>query len=180
MPGSTECACSLRLETVHRREGGGDALRRGGTRRRRHRHVYHNFPTRDALAEAVYRHEVARLSEAAPALLKRMPTDKGLEDWLTRYAGLIAAKRGMKEAVRSIFEPDVAAYAYSRGRLTAAVTLLLDAAAKSGAMRGDVDPQDALLAVAASTWAFANDSNWQERAGPVLRLVMDGLGYKPR
>jgi len=79
----------------------------------------------------------------------------------------------MKEAVRSIFEPGADTYPYSRDRLTAAVTLLLDAAAKSDAIRRDVDPQDVLLAVAASTWAFANDSDWQERARPVLRLVMD-------
>ena len=134
--------------------------------------LYRHFPTRDALVEAVYRHEVERLSDAAPALLKQMPAGQALEDWLTRYAGLVAAKRGMKEAVRSIFEPGADTYAYSRDRLTAAVTLLLDAAAKSGAIRNDVDPQDVLLAV--------DDSDWQEHGRPVLRLVMDGLRYQPR
>jgi AcrR family transcriptional regulator len=113
--------------------------------------LYHHFPTRDALLEAVYRHEVERLSDAASTLMKRMPADKALEEWLTRYAGLVAAKRGMKDAVRSMFEPGAAAYAYSRDRLTAAATLLLDAAATVGAIRSDVDPQDVLLAVAAST-----------------------------
>jgi AcrR family transcriptional regulator len=142
--------------------------------------LYRHFPTRDALVEAVYRHEVERLSDAASALLKEMPADKALEEWLTRYAGLIAAKRGLKEAVRSIFEPGADAYAYSRDRMTTAVTLLLDAAAKSGAIRSDFDPQDVLLAVAASTWAFVNDGDWEERARRVLRLVMDGLRYKPR
>jgi hypothetical protein len=44
--------------------------------------------------------------------------------------------------------------------------------AKGGAIRNDVDPQDVLLAV--------DDSDWQERARPVLRLVMDGLRYQPR
>src|SRR5438270_8083748 len=86
--------------------------------------LYRHFPTRDALVEAVYRHEVERLSSAALALLKEMPADKALEEWLTRYAGLIAAKRGLKEAVRSIFEPGADAYAYSRDRMTTAVTLL--------------------------------------------------------
>ena len=33
--------------------------------------LYRHFPTRDALVEAVYRHEVERLSDAAPALLKQ-------------------------------------------------------------------------------------------------------------
>ena len=65
--------------------------------------LYRHFPTRDALVEAVYRHEVERLSDAAPALLKEMPVEKALEEWLTRFMGLIAAKRGLKEAVRSIF-----------------------------------------------------------------------------
>ena len=109
-----------------------------------------------------------------------MPAEKALEEWLTRYVGLVAAKRGLKEAVRSIFEPGTDTYAYSRDRLTTAVTLLLDAAAKSGAIRSDFDPQDVLLAVAASTWAFVNDGDWEERARRVLRLVMDGLRYKPR
>ena len=99
---------------------------------------------------------------------------------MTRYAGLIAAKRGLKEAVRSIFEPGTETYAYSRDRMTTAVTLLLDAAAKSGAIRRDVDPQDVLLAVAASTWTFVNDGDWEERSLRVLRLVMDGLRHKPR
>ena len=142
--------------------------------------LYRHFPTRDALVEAVYRHEVERLSDAAPALLKEMPPEKALEEWMKRYSGLVAAKRGLKEAVRSIFEPGTDAYAYSRDRMTTAVTLLLDAAAKSGAIRGDVDPQDVLLAIAASTWAFVNDGDWEERAFRVLRLVMDGLRYKPR
>jgi AcrR family transcriptional regulator len=142
--------------------------------------LYRHFPTRDALVEAVYRHEVERLSDAAPALLKKMPAEKALEEWLTRYVGLVAAKRGLKEAVRSIFEPGTDTYAYSRDRLTTAVTLLLDAAAKSGDIRSDFDPHDVLLAVAASPWAFANDGDWEDRALRMLRLVMDGLRYKPR
>lgn len=141
--------------------------------------LYRHFPTRDALVEAVYRNEVERLSDAVPMLLAQMPPDEALEEWLIRYTSLVAAKRGLKEAMRSVFEPGGDTYAYSRDRLTEAVTRLLEAAAKSGTIRGDIDPQDVLLAVAASTWAFVNDGEWQERARRVLRLVMDGLRYKP-
>jgi len=142
--------------------------------------LYRHFATRDALVEAVYRHEIERLSDAAPALLKQMPAEKALEEWLTRFARLIAAKRGLKEAVPSIFETGTDAYAHSRDRMTTAVTRLLDAASNSGAIRSDFDPQDVLLAVAASPWAFANDGDWEDRALRMLRLVMDGLRYKPR
>ncbi|MGD0142882.1 MAG: helix-turn-helix domain-containing protein [Rhizomicrobium sp.] len=142
--------------------------------------LYRHFPTRDALVEAVYRHEVERLSEDAPKLLRRMPADAALEEWLKRYCALIVAKRGLKDALQSIFEPGGETSAYSRDRMTEAATLLLDAAAKSGAIGSDVEPQDVLLAVAASTWSFAGDKDWKERAGRVLRLVMDGLRYRGR
>ena len=142
--------------------------------------LYRHFPTRDALVEAVYRSEVQRLSDAAPRLLQKMPAEAALEEWLRRYSALIVAKRGLKEALQSIFEPGSETSAYSRDRITAAVTLLLDAAVNSGAIRGDADPQDVLMAVAGSTWFFAGDKDWKERAGRVIGLVMDGLRYRPR
>ena len=121
-----------------------------------------------------------RLSEDAPRLLQKMPPDAALEEWLKRYSALIVAKRGLKDALQSIFEPGAATYAYSRDRMTEAATLLLYTAAKSGAIRSGIDPQDVLMAVAASTWSFAGDKDWKERAGRVLRLVMDGLRYRGR
>ena len=139
--------------------------------------LYRHFPTRDALVEALYRHEVERLSDAAPKLLEKMAPLAALEEWLRRYAALIAAKRGLSQALKTIFEPGSETTAYSREQMTRAATLLLEAGAKSGAIRGDADPQDVLLAVAASTWVFAGDRDWKERAGGVLRLVLDGLRY---
>ena len=140
--------------------------------------LYRHFPTRDALVEALYRHEVERLSNAAPKLLEKMAPEVALEEWLRRYAALIVAKRGLSEALKSIFEPGSETYANSRERFTRAVTILLDAAAKSGAIRADADPQDVLLAIAASTWTFATDRDWKDRAARVLRLVLDGLRYR--
>ncbi len=140
--------------------------------------LYRHFPTREALVEAIYRSEVERLSDEASALLEEMPPDKALEEWLTRYAGLIATKRGLMDVVRSIFEPGADAPAYSRERMQAAAGLLLDAAARAGAIRDDVEAKDVLLAVAASTWALVNDGEWEVRTRPILRLIMDGLRYK--
>ncbi len=139
--------------------------------------LYRHFPTRDALVEAVYRHEIERLSDAAPKLLEKMPPEAALEEWLRRYAALIAAKRGLSEALKSIFAPGSETAAYSREHMTRAITLLIGAAAKNGAIRADADPQDVLLAVAASTWSFASDRDWKDRASRVLRLVLDGLRY---
>jgi AcrR family transcriptional regulator len=139
-----------------------------------------HFPTRDALVEAVYRNEVDRLGDAAPKLLRKMSAEAALEEWLARYSALIVAKRGLSDALKSIFAPGSETVAYSRDRLQAAATLLLEAAAKDGAIRDDVGPQDVLLAVATSAWSFAGDKDWKERAGRVRRLVIDGLRYRPR
>ncbi|MEI9994480.1 MAG: helix-turn-helix domain-containing protein [Rhizomicrobium sp.] len=141
--------------------------------------LYRHFPTRDALVEAVYRHEVERLAQDADRLLAELPPDAALEEWLRRYSALIVTKRGLKEALQSIFEPGSETSNYSRDRLADAAALLVAAAARSGAIREDADPQDVLLAVAASTWSFAGDGDWQSRAARVLRLVMDGLRYRP-
>jgi hypothetical protein len=166
------------VETVRLLEEGSDAFGGGGTGRRRHRHVVSPFSHSRRFGRGDLRNEVERLSDVVPTLLKKMPAEKALEEGLTRYMGLVVAKRGLKEAVRSIFEPGTDTYAYSRDRLTTAVTLLLDAAAKSGAIRSDFDPQDVLLAVAASPWAFVNDGDCEDRTLRMLRLVMDGLRYK--
>ncbi len=141
--------------------------------------LYRHFPTRDALVEAIYRSEVERLSDAAPALLGEMPADAALETWLTRYAGLIATKRGLAEAVRSVFEPGGDASAFSRERTREAARLLIDAAAKAGKVRSDVNPEDVLRAVAAATWSYAGEAEWEKGVRPILRIIMDGLRYRP-
>ncbi len=141
--------------------------------------LYRHFPTRDALVEAIYRDEVDRLAVAAPALLEEMPADQALEIWLMRYAGLIAAKRGLADAERSVFEPGAEAGAYSRERTRAAVAPLVAAAIGQGTVRDDIDVENVLLAVAASTWVVAGQGDWQARVRPVLGLIMDGLRHRP-
>ena len=133
------------------------------------RHVIPLFPGRDALGVFALGHRQSCVAEEHTQ--RRLG---GIDD---------SEQRGCSRfriAWRGCRAEGTDAYAFSRDRMTAAVTQLLDAAAKSGAIRSDFDPQDVLLAVAASTWTFVNDGDWEERALRVLRLVMDGLRYKPR
>lgn len=64
--------------------------------------LYRNFPTREALVEAVYRNEVARLCDAAPALLARKPPDEALRAWSRLFLDYVTAKYGMIDALRAI------------------------------------------------------------------------------
>lgn len=163
-----EAGPDVGLEEVARRAGVGI-----GT-------LYRHFPTRDALVEAVYRQEIDRLADAAPELLADGPAIAALEKWLLGYARLIATKRGLKEVVATVFDPCADVYAHYRERTLSAATLLIEAAARAGAIRDDVDPEDVLLAVAASTWAITESGNdWEERGRRLLRLTLDGLRYRP-
>ena len=97
--------------------------------------LYRHFPTREALVEAVYRNEVDRLCDAAEALLRRLPPEEALRDWMDRYAAMIAAKRGMAAALTSAIESNAESFAHTKARVVRAMTLLLDAAARAGAIR---------------------------------------------
>ncbi|WP_343716820.1 helix-turn-helix domain-containing protein [Inquilinus sp.] len=141
--------------------------------------LYRHFPTREALVEAVYRNEVDRLCQAAEALLRDRPPEEALVDWMDRYAAMIAAKRGMAEVLTRARETDSEGMARTKARIRQAMALLLDAAARAGAIRGDADPDDVLLAAAAGIWSIAGQPDWRQRAGRLLRLVLDGLRYRP-
>jgi AcrR family transcriptional regulator len=138
--------------------------------------LYRHFPTREALVEAIFRNEVARLSDDAMKLLRAMPAEAALETWLERYAVLVATKEGLSDALQVMLAPGSELYVASSSRVMGAITALLEAAAASGAIRNDVDPKDILVTVAASVAPGAKD--WKPRTGRVLRLLMDGLRYR--
>jgi AcrR family transcriptional regulator len=138
--------------------------------------LYRHFPTRDALVEAVFRNEVARLSDGAVKLLRDTPPEVALETWLERYAALVATKEGLSGALQAMLAPGSDLYVASSARVMGAITMLLEAAAASGAIRTDVDPKDILVTVAASIAPGAKD--WKPRTYRVVRLLIDGLRYR--
>src|SRR5215831_4644017 len=47
--------------------------------------LYRHFPTREALVDAAYRTELARLCDAAPELLAALTPDKALRTWMEAF-----------------------------------------------------------------------------------------------
>src|SRR5688572_16482636 len=79
--------------------------------------LYRHFPTREALVEAVYRNEIDRLCEAAEMLLRQLPPEAALADWMDRYAAMVAAKRGMAEALTRVRDSDTGDLARAKARI---------------------------------------------------------------
>src|SRR3954468_18126546 len=57
--------------------------------------LYRNFPTREALIEAAYRDQLAKLCEAACDLLAACPPQQALRAWMSRFMEYVNTKIGM-------------------------------------------------------------------------------------
>jgi AcrR family transcriptional regulator len=139
--------------------------------------LYRHFPTREALVEAAYRNELARLCDAATGLLADRPADEAMRAWMDRYVDYMATKRGMADALRAVIASGGNPYAESRDRLLAAVTTLLHAGAAAGLLRADAEPGDVLVGLSGLAVATADPSQ-REQAGRLLDLLMDGLRHR--
>jgi AcrR family transcriptional regulator len=139
--------------------------------------LYRHFPTRDALIEAVYRHEVELLGQAADELLAEQSAVVALELWLQRFVDYVAAKRGMADALRSIVGADSELFAQSHRQMDEAVNRLVDAAVAAGSIRSDVEPMDLLRAVSGICMATVHE-DWRARAERLVALLMDGMRYR--
>jgi len=139
--------------------------------------LYRHFPTREALVEAAYRSELARLCDAVPGLLRAMPPDEAMRAWMDRFVDYMTTKRGMADALRAVIASGGNPYAQSRGRLTAAITTLLDAGAAAGTIRPDTEPGDVLASLSGVSLA-AGEPAQRDQARRLLDLLMDGLRYR--
>ena len=102
--------------------------------------LYRHFPTREALVEAAYRNELARLCDSVGDLLRDLPPDRALRAWMDRFVDYMTTKRGMADALRALIASGGDPFAESRDRLIAAITTLLEAGAAAGTLRADVEP----------------------------------------
>ncbi|MDT7733150.1 MAG: hypothetical protein QOE12_324 [Mycobacterium sp.] len=133
--------------------------------------LYRHFPNREALVEAIYRAELAEVAEAAATLLKRHPGKTALRRWMDRYAGFVAAKRGMAESLHAMFDSGAMQRNETRASITGAVDLLLRAGADDGSLRADVSADD----VVSSLIGIFLASGSREQTGRLLDLLVAGV-----
>jgi AcrR family transcriptional regulator len=139
--------------------------------------LYRHFPTREALVEAVYRNEVARLRDSAAELLASRAPDVALRAWMDGFADFVAAKRGMAETMKAVVASGALTWTEKRELLAGTIQGLLDAGIAAGTVRGDVSAGD-VLASLIGIFLAAGTPDQREQAGRMLDLLMDGL--RPR
>src|SRR5262249_7622026 len=138
--------------------------------------LYRHFPTREALVEAAYRNELARVCDSAAELLADHSPDRALRLWMDRFIDYLAAKQGLGETLRGPVAAGADPFAETLDRLTTAVEGLLRAGAEAGLLRKDVGPIDVGLSLSGISLITSAPAQ-RERAGRLLDLLLDGLRY---
>jgi AcrR family transcriptional regulator len=137
--------------------------------------LYRHFPQRSDLVKAVFQHEVDACAATAPALAAAHEPAEALAQWLHRYTGFVATKRGLAPALHSGDPAYGALPGYFMQRLGPALGSLLEAAAAAGEIRDDIVPQDLLYAVANLCLPAADQGvAYSQR---MVALLIDGLRY---
>ncbi|MGW1674903.1 TetR/AcrR family transcriptional regulator [Streptomyces sp. NPDC002324] len=140
--------------------------------------LYRHFPTREALLEAAYRNELARVCDSATELLAQLPPDQAMRQWMDLFIDYLAVKQGMADALRAVIASrDEDPFAESLERISTAISTLLHAGAEVGVLRSDVDPLDVGFSLG-GVLLITSDKGLRDRAGRMLDLLLDGLRYR--
>jgi AcrR family transcriptional regulator len=138
--------------------------------------LYRHFPTRDALIADVYRREVDLLCGGVDELLATLPADEALAEWMRRFVGYVATKRGLAVALKSMVNDNSELFAQSRANINESMARLVHAAVEADLVRSDADPEDVLRAMSGFC-LFSEQAGWQEQAQRLVSLLVDGLRF---
>ncbi|CAM5744501.1 putative HTH-type transcriptional regulator [Streptomyces afghaniensis 772] [Streptomyces afghaniensis] len=93
--------------------------------------LYRHFPTREALLEAAYRNELARVCDSVTELLAQLPPDQAMRRWMDLFIDYLATKQGMADALKAVIASgDEDPFAESLDRISTAISTLLHAGAE--------------------------------------------------
>lgn len=140
--------------------------------------LYRRFSTRADLVAAVFRREIDACANAAESLTAEHGPAEALAGWLMRYTHFLETKKGLAAALHSGDPAFATLPDYFRSRFEPALSMLLDAAVRSGEIRADVAPYDLLRAIGNLAVASGNDG--AAHTERMVRLLLDGLRYRAK
>jgi AcrR family transcriptional regulator len=136
--------------------------------------LYRNFPTRQALLEAVYVEEVEALCLTAADLADLPPWD-ALIAWLHRFVGYLATKRALAEELLGHLDRDAEFFRRCRAAFYTAGEPLLQRAQQAGEVRTDTSFDEVIQMVSGIAKISTAAPEQVER---ILDIALDGLRYR--
>src|SRR4051794_30900571 len=141
--------------------------------------LYRHYPTRDALVEAVYRHNIDLLVEQATELSDTLPPDQALAEWMQRFVSYVGVKKGLATYLKSVVAADSDLFVSTHAKVRETVDGLVQAAVEAGAIRPGVDGMALLRALSGVCLMGERPGQPTETDEGVqlAGLIMDGLRY---
>jgi AcrR family transcriptional regulator len=140
--------------------------------------LYRNFPSRDALIEALYRAEVEKLAAAEREFAARLEPLEALRAWLLLFVDYIATKRLYMPALQTMVCGTEVVFASSGTALTGAIQALGSRAIAAGVIRPDIVPMDLVLALMGVAYIgsehISPTEDWRKRSRRMVDVLLDG------
>ncbi|MCI1747885.1 MAG: TetR/AcrR family transcriptional regulator [Acidipropionibacterium sp.] len=140
--------------------------------------LFRHFPTREALIEATFRNELARLCDAAPELSAELSADEAMASWMERFLEYMTTKHGMVDTLQAMMTTGSPLYNETLGRLISATQTLIAAGIGSGRFRSDVAASDVLAQLGGIAY-MAGEPEQRDQARRMIALLIDGLRLMP-
>ena len=138
--------------------------------------LYRHYPNRDALVEAVYRHNVDLLCDGADELSATLPPDEALAEWMRRFVSYVASKKGLANYLKSVVSADSDLFVSTHARVQQTISDLVQAAADAGTIRSGVEGMDLLRALS-GVCLMSDQTGESGHGAAVAELLIDGLRY---
>lgn len=151
------------LDKVARRAGIGNAT------------MYRNFPTREALLEAVLHDVHDKLTARAQELLDVTPASDAVAEWLRAFTRYTQSYLGLPEPIMTTMYDEASALAASCQAMRDMAGRLLARAQESGELRADVSALDLCTHALGIAWATQRAPDREQRNARLLAVLMDGI-----
>lgn len=137
--------------------------------------LYRHFPTREALALAIYRKEISAVAALASTLLKEHPPLEAFRLWCAQLADSSAMKRGVAGLLQGSTSEDDKRETYQQ--MVLAVRSLIAACQASGAIDRDANADDVLILLGV-LWQIPSHPGRDAQSARIIALIFSGLGAK--
>jgi len=137
--------------------------------------LYRHFPTREALALAIYRKEINALAALASTLLQGHPPLEAFRLWCAQLADSSAMKRGVAKLLQGATSEDDQREAYQQ--MVSAVGSLIAACEAAGAIDRGANADDVLMLLGV-LWQIPSHPGRDAQAARIIALIFRGLGAK--
>ncbi|MEW6454808.1 MAG: TetR/AcrR family transcriptional regulator [Pseudomonadota bacterium] len=137
--------------------------------------LYRHFPTREALALAIYRKEISALAALASTLLQKHPPLEAFRLWCAQLADSSAMKRGVAKLLQGATSEADERDAYQQ--MVLAVRSLIAACQAAGAIDHGANADDVLMLLGV-LWQIPSHPGRDAQAARIIALIFSGLGAK--